>query len=153
MPNFRSVAALVASLRDDSDGELVKSRDLTLHILEHTDRPFSRKQFKPGHITCSGLVLARDGALLLVHHRRLDRWLQPGGHVEGEDVELWAAPARDVVEEPGVDPEPGPRPPLIGVDVRGIPPGKGETYQLHLDLLFALRARSKECRVSRESRA
>jgi 8-oxo-dGTP pyrophosphatase MutT (NUDIX family) len=153
MPDARTVASLVESLADDSDGALVKSRDLCLHLLGFTGDPFSRNQFIPGHITCSGLVLAADGSLLLVHHRRLDRWLQPGGHVEPEDVEIWDAAAREVLEETGVELERETRPRLIGADVHGIPPGRGEPYHLHHDLLFGFRAKSKACRVSHESRA
>ena len=64
--------------------------------------PFSREQFNPGHITCTGLVLhpERD-AILLVHHHRLKRWLLPGGHVEPQDVEIWDTARREVEEETG----------------------------------------------------
>jgi 8-oxo-dGTP pyrophosphatase MutT (NUDIX family) len=151
MPAIPAVVSLINDLHDTTDGELLKSRDLILHLLQFTPAPFSRDQFVPGHITCSGLVLALDGDLLLVHHRRLDRWLQPGGHVEPEDVEIWDAASREVREETGVEIEPAAR--LIGADVHGIPPAKGEPYHLHHDLLFAFTARSKECRVSHESRA
>src|SRR5690242_17595784 len=97
------VRELVYSMNDPADGELVKSRDLVLHILDHTPAPFSRDQFAPGHITCTGLVLAPGGdAILVVHHRRLDRWLLPGGHVEPEDITIADAARREVVEETGV---------------------------------------------------
>jgi 8-oxo-dGTP pyrophosphatase MutT (NUDIX family) len=146
---------------------MAKSRELVLGLLEWSRKPFSRKQFEPGHITCTGLVFApRDGLaalpatlgasdseILLVHHRRLDRWLLPGGHVEREDVDIWDAARREVIEETGVILDDDPRPPLAGVDVHGIPPGKGEPYHLHHDLLFAFRAKSKAFRVSSETRA
>ena len=63
-------------------------------LLECSPEPFSRDQFVPGHITCTGLVIApdRDG-ILLIHHRRLDRWLLPGGHVEAADLEIRTPPA------------------------------------------------------------
>jgi len=150
----RAVHDLVRSLADPSDGELTKSRDLVLYILEHTPTPFSRDQFTPGHITCTGLVLSpASDAVLLVHHRRLDRWLLPGGHVEPADPTIADAARREVLEETGVllDPDPSPR--LIGIDVHGIPPGKGEPYHLHHDLLFAFRAQSRDTQLSHESRA
>ena len=130
-----------------------KSRDLVLMILEHTADPFSRHQFTPGHITCSGLVLAPDGErILLVHHRRLDRWLLPGGHVEPEDREIWDAARREVVEETAAELS-ADIPSLAGIDVHGIPAGKGEPYHLHHDLLFQFRATGEDCRLSHESRA
>jgi 8-oxo-dGTP pyrophosphatase MutT (NUDIX family) len=149
-----AVHRFVSGLNDASDGELVKSRELALLILEHTPAPFSRSQFTPGHITCTGLVSAPDGGdILLVHHRRLDRWLLPGGHVDAADVEIWDAARREVIEETGVALVDDTRPTLVGIDVHGIPPGRGEPYHLHHDLLFAFRARSREFCCSEESRA
>ena len=56
----------------------------------------------PGHITASAWILAADGeAGLLTHHRKLERWLQLGGHVDGESrVEL--AALREAQEESGM---------------------------------------------------
>src|SRR5688572_7116975 len=63
-----------------SDGEAEKSRELTLSLLAWSPAPFSRNIFNPGHVTCTGVVLSPDKHhVLLVHHRRLDRWLLPGG--------------------------------------------------------------------------
>src|SRR5580704_9698700 len=118
-----TVAALVHAFSDPSDGEAAKSRDLILLLLQSTPAPFSRHQFAPGHITCTGLVLAPDGErVLLVHHRRLDRWLLPGGHVEPDDPEIWDAARREVIEETGAILAPDPAmEALVGMDVHGIP--------------------------------
>jgi 8-oxo-dGTP pyrophosphatase MutT (NUDIX family) len=98
-------------------------------------------------------VLASDGdRLLLVHHRRLKRWLLPGGHVEPEDLEIWDAARREVIEETNARLLPDPAPRLAGMDVHGIPSNGREPYHLHHDLLFAFRAASREIRVSPESR-
>ncbi len=149
-----AVAALVRSFDVPADGELVKSRELILLLLELTPAPFSRRQFKPGHITCTGLVLASDGRrVLLVHHRRLDRWLLPGGHVEPEDEAIWDAAAREVREETGVALHEQGIPPLAGVDVHGIPGKNDEPYHLHHDLILQYRARTDEFRLSHETRA
>ena len=112
-------------IRHSSDVPDSKSRELILMLLECTADPFSRHQFTPGHITCTGLVLAPDGErILLIHHRRLDRWLLPGGHVEPEDAEIWDAARREVIEETGAQLLPDSTPPLAGLDVHGIPAGK-----------------------------
>jgi 8-oxo-dGTP pyrophosphatase MutT (NUDIX family) len=57
---------------------------------------------RPGHVTASAWVTtpAAD-RFLLVHHRRLDRWLQPGGHMDG-DGDVAAAALREVREETGL---------------------------------------------------
>jgi len=148
-----TVAALVERSDFGGDGEAHKSRDLIRMLLDHSPAPFSRLQFTPGHITCTGLVLAPDGErILLVHHRRLDRWLLPGGHVEPEDAEIEDAARREVVEETGALLADG-IPPLVGADVHGIPPKRGEPFHLHHDLIFFFRALAGEFRVSEESRA
>lgn len=45
----------------------------------------TRRSASPGHVTASGIVLSR-GAVLLVFHPYLKRWLQPGGHVESSEA-------------------------------------------------------------------
>jgi 8-oxo-dGTP pyrophosphatase MutT (NUDIX family) len=58
--------------------------------------------FTPGHVTCTGVVLSpRRKRVLLVHHRRLDRWLLPAGHVESADGTAAYTAAREVLEETG----------------------------------------------------
>ena len=149
-----SVSALAEAAPLGSDGEALKSRELTLMLLAASPAPFSRAQFTPGHVTCTGLVLSPDaGRILLVHHRRLDRWLLPGGHVEPQDAAIWDAARREVIEETGADLAPDAAPALISIDVHGIPAGKGEPYHLHHDLIFLFRARGEWLTASEESRA
>jgi 8-oxo-dGTP pyrophosphatase MutT (NUDIX family) len=152
MVDAATVTALIRTFNDTTDGQAMKSVELILNLLECSPAPFSRDHFTPGHITCTGLVLAPDGErLLLVHHRRLDRWLLPGGHVEPEDVTIADAARREVVEETGAVLAPPSA--FIGADVHGIPGRKHEPYHLHHDLLFHFRAVADDLRVSEESRA
>jgi len=141
------VAGLVNAFPVDS-----KSRDLVLQLLEHSSAPFSRSQFAPGHITATGLVLDPDrDAFLLVHHKRLNRWLLPGGHVEPEDRTMEETARREVLEETEavLSADPGT---LAGIDVHGIPAGKGEPYHLHHDLIFVFRAISPDAAPAEEVR-
>ncbi len=154
MMNARSLAGLVERFASNADCDDAKSRELVLGLLAFSPAPFSRHQFTPGHITATGLVLAPHGEqLLLVHHRRLDRWLLPGGHVEPEDAEIWDAARREVIEETGAVLQLEPVPILAGVDVHGIPGRGSEPYHLHHDLVFFFRASSVAFQVSAESRA
>src|SRR5215813_96805 len=99
----RSVAALASTFHDPSDGQALKSVELIQMLLDCSPDPFSRDQFTPGHITTSGLVFSQDrDRILIVHHRRLERWLLPGGHVEPSDPSVEAAAAREVFEETGI---------------------------------------------------
>ncbi|MEO8778873.1 MAG: NUDIX hydrolase [Rhodanobacter sp.] len=55
-----------------------------------------------GHFTGSAWLVSADGKrVLLMHHRKLDRWLQPGGHADG-DVDLARVALREAQEETGV---------------------------------------------------
>jgi 8-oxo-dGTP pyrophosphatase MutT (NUDIX family) len=110
-----------------------------------------------GHLTGSAFVLdASKSRVLLLHHRRLDRWLQPGGHGEGEaDPRLIAL--REVEEETGLPRSalrafPDER--ILDVDVHRIPARAGEPEHAHLDLRYGFVAgEGAQARVSQESRA
>ena len=81
------------------------SRARLLSLLREHPRPLERTSYDPGHVTASGLVLSPDGSsVLLVLHRRLGRWLQPGGHLEPGDPDIAAAARREVREETGLTP-------------------------------------------------
>jgi 8-oxo-dGTP pyrophosphatase MutT (NUDIX family) len=148
------VEQLVAGFHDGADGAALKSKELILDLLRHTPQPFSRGQFAPGHITCTGLVLNRAlDRVLLVYHRRLNRWLLPGGHVEAEDPDPARAAQREVLEETGAELDPAFQPRLAGLDIHGIPPGRGEPFHQHHDLVFLFRATSDVAVSSPESRA
>lgn len=103
-----------------------------------------RSHFVPGHVTASALVVDRSGEhLLLIRHRFLGLWLQPGGHFEAEDASLVDAARREVIEETGVELGEVVAP-LAHIDVHGVPanPKRGEPAHEHHDLRVLFRARS-----------
>lgn len=153
MPIALDVAQLVSSFQSEGDSSAGKSAELVLQLLAYTEAPFSRYQFVPGHITCTGLVLhpERD-AFLLVLHRRLNRWLLPGGHVEEADTKIWNTARREVVEETGASLLEDVQPTLVGIDVHGIPPKRRDPYHLHHDLIFLFRAASDRVVPTEEAR-
>jgi 8-oxo-dGTP pyrophosphatase MutT (NUDIX family) len=151
--------ALRQALAAHAPADAQEAADLA-HILDFVARhadPFDRR-IVSGHLTGSAVVLSEDGtSLLLLHHRKLDRWLQPGGHADpgessGEEVAL-----REALEETGVaglELHPlAPRP--LDVDVHAIPARSGEPAHEHLDLRYLVRApRDAEIRrAAAESRA
>lgn len=120
----------------------------------------SRSHFVPGHFTASAFILSPDGRdLLLVEHRQLGRWLQPGGHVDPEDGDLAAAASREVREETGVEAGPGESPEdglgLLDLDVHAIPAraDHSEPAHQHFDVRFLWRAKSRELNPGAEVRA
>lgn len=153
MLNPSDVKRRIEAFATETDGEGMKSRELTLALLSWSPEPFSRRTYTPGHITGTGLVLSPDKRqILLVHHRRLDRWLLPGGHCEPEDPTIESVAEREVLEETGAILSENPSN-LVGIDVHPIPGNHREPLHLHHDLIFLFRAKSLETECSEESRA
>ncbi len=90
-----------------------------------------------GHITASAWVLneARD-SVLLIHHRKLDRWLQPGGHADGDEDTL-AVAQREVLEETGLTTLPI-FPQIFDLDIHAIPARGSEPMHFHYDVRHLL---------------
>ena len=106
----------------------------------------------PGHITSSAWILSPDGnAALLTHHKKLGRWLQLGGHVDGEP-KIEAACLREAQEESGMqtftivrwaDAEVVP----LDLDVHAIPAHKDDPGHDHYDVRFLLQAGPRQSLV------
>ena len=91
-----------------------------------------------GHLTGSALVVdPADGRFVVLHHRKLDKWLQPGGHADGDD-DLAGVALREATEETGLT---GlvVRRPAVDLDIHEVRP-PGEPPHLHLDLRFVVEA-------------
>jgi 8-oxo-dGTP pyrophosphatase MutT (NUDIX family) len=122
-----TTAALVGS-----DQNEVRSRILDF-IAAHPD--CLHRSCLSGHLTGSSLVVDPDhDQTLLIHHRKLARLLQPGGHADG-DGNLGGVAWREATEETGLQ---GLRlvTPAVDVDIHAIPARPGEPEHLHLDLRF-----------------
>jgi 8-oxo-dGTP pyrophosphatase MutT (NUDIX family) len=105
-----------------------------------------------GHVTGSAWVVTPERThALLVHHRRLDRWLQPGGHCDG-DPDVLATALREVLEETGIEARPVTRA-VFDVDAHDIPARGSEPAHVHYDIRFLAEAPlSRAPVVSPESR-
>jgi 8-oxo-dGTP pyrophosphatase MutT (NUDIX family) len=114
--------------------------------IENGDDIHSRSTF-PGHITTSAFILDEAGRrILLIHHRSLARWLQPGGHYEAPES-LESSALREGFEETGVeglalDPWHQASGIPIDIDSHLIParPRKGEPEHWHHDIRYIVRA-------------
>lgn len=145
-----------ALLRSHGPADAREARDVErLRGLLATPTPFARGQWSPGHLTASALVVdrARERALL-VHHAKLERWLQPGGHFEPGEVDPLVAARREVLEETGVTARPDPMGPLLlDVDVHLIPARRDEPAHEHFDLRLLLVAEPGEVVAGEGTRA
>jgi 8-oxo-dGTP pyrophosphatase MutT (NUDIX family) len=109
-------------------------------FLESIEDPFPRKLL-PGHITGSG-ILIREQKMLLIQHRYLKEWFQPGGHIDSGESPLSGA-IREVLEETGWQTILSPlctNNLPFDIDVHVIPanPIKNEAEHLHIDFAFLL---------------
>lgn len=104
-----------------------------------------------GHITGSAWIVDPTRTqTLLTHHRKLNRWLQPGGHADG-DPDVAAVALREAQEESGIEAVRLLRMEIFDLDVHTIPERKGVPEHLHWDVRFLIEAAHLDYVVSEES--
>ncbi|MEZ5443400.1 MAG: NUDIX hydrolase [Lysobacterales bacterium] len=98
------------------------------------------RELTVGHLTGSAWLVDPTGTqVLLTHHRKLQRWLQLGGHADGE-LDIAAAALREAQEESGldglqlVDRHP------FAIDDHRIPARGSEPEHTHYDICYVVRA-------------
>lgn len=125
--------------------------DRFLVLLQDHPECFERNHFTPGHVTGSAwLVDPAGGDVLLTHHRKLDAWLQLGGHSDG-DRDTAAVAIREAEEESGLSVALL-RPEIFDLDVHEIPARKDDPAHYHFDVRYALASTSgRDYRISEES--
>lgn len=92
-----------------------------------------------GHMTASAWVVSPDRQqVLLVLHRKLGKWLQPGGHADG-NTDLRAVALQEVWEETGLQARLA-QPQIFDIDVHPIPARGQDPLHDHYDVRFLLEA-------------
>lgn len=92
-----------------------------------------------GHITGSAWVVNGDGSeVLLTHHAKLDRWLQLGGHADGEG-DVLAVAVKEAEEESGLKKFVQVGEGIFDIDIHPIPARKNEPEHIHYDVRYVLR--------------
>lgn len=126
------------------DADEAAHRNAILRLVETEPRCFFRACYAPGHVTGSAFIVsAATGRVLLHHHRRLDRWLQMGGHDDGE-LDARATALREAREESGLGDLAFLSDAILDLDVHTIPAAKGEPPHLHHDVRYALVTRTPD---------
>jgi 8-oxo-dGTP pyrophosphatase MutT (NUDIX family) len=111
-----------------------------------SDRRVFERDHAPGHFTGSAWLVSNDGErVLLTRHRKLQRWLQLGGHADG-DHDLVRVALREAEEESGlrdlaIEPE------IFDLDCHRIPARGIEPDHLHYDVRYVVRATGSEAFV------
>jgi 8-oxo-dGTP pyrophosphatase MutT (NUDIX family) len=134
------ISELIAQVgaRVPVDQRELESIERILLELDRLEDPCS-EHADPVHLTASGIVVSERGVLLL-KHRRLGIWVQPGGHIDAGETP-WDAARREVQEETG-----------LRVVFSGVPRGQaiyqvdhvdvhpGPRGHTHLDLRYLMQA-------------
>ncbi len=144
------VITLLDAYRCTDDKERDDADQMKEFVKSHED--FYQRANKVGHLTASAWVI--DTMLektLLTHHKKLDKWLQIGGHIEERDRSLLDAARREVVEESGIYNVEAFFDDIFDVDIHLIPEYKGTPEHYHYDVRFIFVANTKEFKVSSES--
>jgi 8-oxo-dGTP pyrophosphatase MutT (NUDIX family) len=114
-----------------------------ISLLESAPNCFLRSRSE-GHITSSAWIVSPDQQqVLLMHHRKLDKWLQPGGHADGDD-NLPGVAMREAHEETGLTSLRLLRSEIFDVDVHPIPARGSEAEHYHYDVRYILTANPLE---------
>lgn len=108
-------------------------------ILAYSQTPDSAllRENQAGHFTASAWILDQAGEkALLLDHKKLKRWLQPGGHVDPEDETFFDAAKRETAEEAGLRDLIALSPAPFDVDAHTIPARPGEPEHTHYDIRY-----------------
>lgn len=134
-----SRAALIAELGEYHPAD-AREREMAATVREfvkaHTD--CFERSLLVGHITASAWVIDETHThVLLTHHRKLGRWLQLGGHADG-DTDVRRVALREAREESGLVELSFAAAGIYDVDVHVIPARPAEPEHKHYDVRFAL---------------
>lgn len=134
-----AVARAIVDSSLASDPEVHHHRQRMLDFIDaHPDA--LHRTCLDGHLTGSALVVDEaTEQILVLFHRKLQRWLQPGGHADG-DANLAAVALREATEETGIDGL-GIDPVPIDLDIHRVAP-PGEPAHDHLDARYLVVAPS-----------
>lgn len=113
-----------------------REEGMRLRFLEllNDDDCFLRSRLA-GHLTASAWVVNHDESnVLLMHHKKLDKWLQPGGHCDGVENVLRVA-QKEVEEETGLTIEVSDQK-IYDLDIHHIPEKEGIPAHEHFDIRY-----------------
>jgi len=133
--------ALISQLTNHQplDAEEARMTAQTLSFVEAHPDCFERSLLI-GHVTGSAWIVSPDRQqVALIHHRKLDRWFQPGGHCDGDPNVLGVA-IRETEEETGLAPLRVVSPAIFDVDIHTIPARGAVPEHLHYDIRYELEA-------------
>jgi 8-oxo-dGTP pyrophosphatase MutT (NUDIX family) len=121
----------------------------TITFIKQHDDCFERS-LAVGHVTGSAWVIdSHRRQVLLMHHRKLNRWFQPGGHCDGESDVAQVA-LKEASEETGLTALKIVADRIFDIDVHLIPANAKEAAHYHYDIRFLVEADSSQLLVQNQ---
>ena len=137
------------TLYNPTDTAECQYKNIIPNFLNQYSDAFERS-LEVGHITASAWLVNKDNTqALLMHHKKLDMWVQLGGHCDG-DTDALAVAIKEAQEESGIMGIESVHPSIFDIDVHLIPENKKEKAHYHYDIRFLLRVISDEDYVQNE---
>jgi len=124
-------------------------KERIINFLNNYPNAFERS-LEVGHITASAWLVNKDNTkALLMHHKKLDIWVQLGGHCDG-NTDALAVAIKEAQEESGIMHIQPINAAIFDIDVHLIPENKKEKAHYHYDIRFLLQVMSDEDFVQNE---
>ncbi len=150
METQSSVIQLLDAYQPENEQEQGALNLIREFVLGHA-RFWSRGTLE-GHLTASAWITNTEKTqAVLLHHKKLNLWVQPGGHIDDEDPSLALASLREATEETGLTNLTLNHTGIFDLDVHEIPARPGEPQHQHLDIRFWFETDAQDLSQNSES--
>lgn len=141
--NKKSILDLIKKHQTSFDEEIEFQKQIIKFLEENDD--FALRSNLIGQITGSAWIVNKERTkVLLIHHKKLNKWLQIGGHIEDTDQTIEETILREVKEESGLKDLKLLSSSIYDIDIHTIPPKKEVTEHLHFDIRLIVEADENE---------
>ncbi len=142
MAQRQNLIQLLTAYSPDNAEELAFKRRILDFVNKNKD--CFERTLQEGHITGSAWLLNKEGShALLMHHTKLDRWFQLGGHCDG-NPNVCEVALKEAQEESGIQSIKPVESTIFDIDVHLIPARKDEPEHYHHDIRFLLQVTNDE---------
>lgn len=141
--NKQPILDLLENYRTSFVEEIEFQKQMIDFLTQHDD--FALRSNLTGQLTGSAWVVNKERTkVLLIHHKKLNKWLQIGGHIEATDQSIEETILREIKEESGLKDLKLLSSSIYDIDIHTIPQKKEIAEHLHFDIRFLVEADENE---------
>lgn len=142
--NKAKIIQALQNYSPDNTSEINFKQEI-LDFIHQNPEDYYKSSFQLGHLTGSAWIVSPDYQLvLLTHHRKLNKWLQPGGHTEEQDEDMQTTALREAQEETGLNEMELAQTEIFDLDIHLIPARGEMPAHPHLDFRYLIFASPNE---------